>query len=407
MKVLVSAYACEPSMGSEPGVGWNWVKQISRFHEVWVITRANNREVIEEEVKKNPLPNVHFCYFDLPYWLRFYKRGNRGVHLYYYLWQIGIYFLARSLHKKIEFDLVHHVTFVAVWKPTFLSMLPIPFIWGPVGSQNFPRQFMKTFSLRGKTYEYLRDVALFLGLKIDPFVWITIIKAKRIIACNQFTANEAIPEKHRLKVSLLSQIGISHSEYPPIESGMEHNSFSILSVGKLIHLKAFNLAVKAFANLNAKYPEAKLTIIGDGPELQRLRKLARQLHIEDKIDFYGEVSRNEVLKSMLSCDVFLFPSLHDSGGLVVLESMAAGKPVVCLDLGGPGEIVTAECGIKIKPDKPDQVVRDLAAAIETLARDQDLRKRLGEGGRKRIAEVYDWDKKGEEMNRIYEHVMGC
>jgi hypothetical protein len=96
MKVLLSAYACEPGKGSEPGVGWSWVRQIARFAEVWVITRANNRGTIEKALREEPLPNVHWVYFDLPRWARFWKKGQRGVHLYYYLWQVGIYFLARQ-----------------------------------------------------------------------------------------------------------------------------------------------------------------------------------------------------------------------------------------------------------------------------------------------------------------------
>ena len=59
MKVLLSAYACEPNKGSEPGTGWNWLKQIARFNEIWVITRANNRESIESALENEPMPNVH------------------------------------------------------------------------------------------------------------------------------------------------------------------------------------------------------------------------------------------------------------------------------------------------------------------------------------------------------------
>ena len=90
LRVLISAYACEPNKGSEPGIGWNMTKQIARYHEVWIITRANNRSVIEEDLKKKPLPNVHFCYYDLPFWCGFWKKAYGGLYLYYYLWQIGI-----------------------------------------------------------------------------------------------------------------------------------------------------------------------------------------------------------------------------------------------------------------------------------------------------------------------------
>ncbi len=99
LKVLVSAYACEPDKGSEPGVGWNWVKQIAKTHETWVLTRANNRESIERELQENPMPGAHFVYLDLPHWMRFWKRGQRGVHLYYYLWQIAAFIPARHLYR--------------------------------------------------------------------------------------------------------------------------------------------------------------------------------------------------------------------------------------------------------------------------------------------------------------------
>jgi len=90
LKVLASVYACEPDKGSEPGVGWNWVKQIARFHEVWAITRGNNRDPIERGLAKQPIPNVRWVYFDLPRWTRFWKKGRQGLFFYYYLWLVGV-----------------------------------------------------------------------------------------------------------------------------------------------------------------------------------------------------------------------------------------------------------------------------------------------------------------------------
>src|SRR5579864_6502517 len=151
LKVLMSAYAFEPERGSEPGVGWNWVQQIGKSEKVWVITKANNRRTIESALAKEPLPNVHFVYFDLPRWASFWKRGLRGIHAYYYLWQLGAYLVARRLHRQVGFDLVHHVTFVNYWMPSFLVLLPVPFLWGPVGGgESAPRAFWHFFSLRGK-----------------------------------------------------------------------------------------------------------------------------------------------------------------------------------------------------------------------------------------------------------------
>src|ERR1700722_2302409 len=110
-KVLASAYACEPGQGSEEGIGWGHVTQIARLHDVWVITRSNNRAAIDKELARRPMPTVHWIYFDLPHWARFWKKGVRLVRTYYYLWQLGAYLVALKAHRKEKFDLAHHVTF--------------------------------------------------------------------------------------------------------------------------------------------------------------------------------------------------------------------------------------------------------------------------------------------------------
>ena len=99
-------------------------RAVANHHDVWVLTRANNRAAIEAELARDPVPNLHFVYFDLPRWTRWWKRGQRGVHLYYYLWQVGAFYVARRIHRKIKIDLVHHVTFVSYWKPSLLAMFP-------------------------------------------------------------------------------------------------------------------------------------------------------------------------------------------------------------------------------------------------------------------------------------------
>lgn len=86
--------------------------------------------------------------------------------------------------------------------------------------------------------------------------------------------------------------------------------------------------------------------------------------------------------------------------------MAAGLPIVCLDYGGPGEMVTDECGIKVEPITPEQTINDLADALLRLANDPDLRERMGEAGKKRVMEHYSWEKKGEFIRKVYGEVLG-
>jgi len=403
MKVLISAYACEPHKGSEPGVGWNWAKQIAKFADAWVITRANNKEVIEKELKKNPDANLHFTYVDLPKWMTFWKIKQRGVRTYYYLWQLALLKEAKRLNSSVHFDLLHHVTFVNDWLPSALALIGVPFVWGPIGSHPpFPGNFHpnnKSFIL-----EKARVLTQKIFRFIDPFFYATLFNAKQIIPINRQIQKKypfTLVSTHKFN----PQLAIAVDALQEITNlKKEQKNCSVISVGRLIYIKGFHLALKAFSEANKKIPDMILKIIGDGTERKNLEQISLNDNLTDRIFFLGNISRENVINEMNKSDIFLFPSF-EGGGMVVLEAMAAGLPVVCLDYGGPGEMVTDECGIKVKPISPDQTIKDLSDALLKLANDTELRKRMGEAGRRRVEEFYTWDKKGEFIRKLYEEVL--
>jgi glycosyltransferase involved in cell wall biosynthesis len=114
---------------------------------------------------------------------------------------------------------------------------------------------------------------------------------------------------------------------------------------------------------------------------------------------------DEVYRLYRDHDVFLFPSLHESGGMAPLEAMTAGLPVVCLDLGGPGVSVTAECGIAVPPTTPERVVDAMASALLRLARDPELRRRMGIAARHRATQVYSWEAKAKAIMDVYQRLL--
>ena len=116
------------------------------------------------------------------------------------------------------------------------------------------------------------------------------------------------------------------------------------------------------------------------------------------------IPREELLNQMASSDVFLFPGLRDGGGEVVVEAMSMGRPVVCLNLGGPAIHVTNESGIRIGATSPEQSVQEMADALERLYSDQELRECMGKAARQRALEVYDWDRAGERLKEIYRKI---
>ena len=143
MRILVSAYACEPGRGSEPGVGWHFAEEMSKRHSLTVVTRANNRPAIERS-GENWTKNVSWVWYDPPKWLTFWKRGGRGVQLFYLLWQIGVARHVRKTLRLDDFDLVHHVTFGKYWIPSFLGSFGPPLVFGPVGGDETPSVFRRS-----------------------------------------------------------------------------------------------------------------------------------------------------------------------------------------------------------------------------------------------------------------------
>jgi glycosyltransferase involved in cell wall biosynthesis len=405
MKILISAYSCEPGKGSERGVGWNVAREVAKYHEVWVLTRPDeSRKAIEAELALNPIPNLHFVYFTLPFWQDSLRWGQSGaMQLHYYLWQIQAYFVGRKLHREIGFDVAHHVTFVRYSSPSFLSLLPIPLIWGPVGGgESAPLTFWSDFSLKNKLYETLRWLWRSIG-EFDPFTRVTARRSAIVYATTKDTADR-LKKLGATCVECLAESGISQSEIKQLSQcpPLPDSPVRFINIARLLHWKGIYLGLQAFAQSNL--PDAEYWIVGEGPELARLQVLAVDLGISDRLKFWGLVPREEVLTKLGQCSVLVHPSLHDSGGWVPLEAMAAGRPIICLDLGGPSQLVTSDIGIKVPANNPAQAVRDLANAMRRLATDKNLCRQMGQVGQQKAKDCYSWEAKGKLFDRIYNDI---
>lgn len=408
MKILLSAYACEPNRGSEPGVGWNTVVQIAKYHQVWVFTSNTHKTAIEAEIAVRPIPNLNFVYLDPFNWVYDWsvegKRAHWDVHLHNYLWQIKAYFVAKELHPQVGFDAVHHVTYVKYTSPSFLSFLPVPFIWGPVGgAESAPSPFWKDFSFRGKVYEHLRNLARWIG-GCDPFVRFTVRKSTFALATTEDTAS-VLRRMGAKNVAIAIESGLSQEEIDHLGKlpMPDASPLRFISMGRLLHWKGFHLGLRAFALANIA--NAEYWILGEGPEQEPLKMLAANLGISDRVKFWGRMSRDEGLRKLGECHALVHPSLHDSGGWVCLEAMAAGRPIICLDLGGPGVQVTAEAGFKIPACDPEQAVRGLAGAMQDLAKEPKLGVHMGQTGRKRVSELFSWQGKAKKLTELYHEAL--
>jgi glycosyltransferase involved in cell wall biosynthesis len=372
MNILITAYACGPRGGSEPGVGWHWAREMAREHDVWVLTRANNREEIEEELRRSPQPRMRFQYVDLPRWARFWKRGQRGIHLYYYLWQFWARRRALAAHREVGFDLVHHLTFATALVPALTFLPGVPFVWGPIGGGvRSPWRLAPEWGLKGSMFEAVRTIRRGAARYLDPLVRVTWRRATLILAQNPETLSW-LPARHRRKCRECTNAGVDPGEIAPRVANEDRRILAI-SAARLIHWKGISLAIRALAAAGMK--DIHLVVAGDGPERARLEGLARRLGVETQVGFRGWLERGDLLRLFSRADVLLFPSMHEDCGAVVIEAMAHGVIPIVLNRGGP-PVLTDQGGyvIPINGRSRQEVVMALAGALRSIAHEAGARR---------------------------------
>ena len=355
MRVLVFAYACEPGKGSEPGAGWIWPRMLARMGEVWVLTRENNRGAIETALPEVPeRENLHFEYVDLPERARFWKRGARGARPYYLLWQIAALRRARLISRDVPFDLVWHLTWANVWLGALAPLLPHPFVYGPVGGGvGMDWNFVGVLGARGTIYEVTRALIRGVARFANPLARLPWRRAELILVQNPET-RAWLPARHREKAVVFPHVVLDRREEGRNVPSKDRRP-TALFVGRLLAWKGGALAIRALALLDGW----ELIVCGSGPDRRRLERLAKKLHVDDRVRFLGWVPDARVSELMSGgSDVLLFPSLHDEGGFVIAEAMASRLPVVCLNRGGPPTI----WGTGVVPTKVSRTVEDLARA---------------------------------------------
>ena len=398
--ILVSAFACSPSLGSEDGVGWHWATELENLgNRVTVITRTRFQAEIDAHLAANPQIKLKFVYVDWLAGIDYVGSPSLPKYTYIYLWQALAFLRAKKLAATEKFDLVHHVTFAGIRLPSFMGGLGIPFIFGPVGGgEETPAVILKSFPWKARLKEHVRRLSNRL-VKFDPMMRYTMASAT-VIGLTTKDSLPVVPSEYRRKAVVCSTIGV---DFLPGEAvAGEVNDKVVLYAGRFLFWKGMHMGIRAFAQAWRKDPELSMIMVGEGPALASWQALARDCGVMERITWLNWVGKDELNKLYHSSSMFLFPSLHDSGGMVVLEAAACGLPVLCLDMGGPGEMVGPDVGIKItaRGVSEAKIVDDLAAALLKLTADPRQLKALGVSAR-------EWASRQSWAAKVTEFYAAC
>ncbi|MDX2305227.1 MAG: glycosyltransferase family 4 protein [Microscillaceae bacterium] len=400
MKLLVSAYACNPKKGSEEGNGWNMAYEMSKLgHEVWCFTNKFGKKEIEAFLENEPNDRLHMVFVELPTWVEKLYRYQAGVYFHYIYWQSRAAKIARRLHKQHRFDLVHHITLASPQLGSGSWQLKIPFVYGPLGGgQAAPKGFERFF------YEWLkqekrRDQIGNLLLKLNPNTYKALKKASLVMVTNEETHN-LVARYGAKKIEYFLDTSLPEDFMPAqFPERKPDQTLKLLWVGRLFARKGLPLVLEALTFVKEDIP-ISLTIVGDGPLGYKVNDLIKAYHIEHRVNWIGRIPWEDVKQAYLDHDVFVLCSLRDSFGSQFLEAMAYGLPIITLNHQGTKIFVPDEAGIKIDVKQPEDTCKQIALAIEELYHHSEKRTEMGKKGFL-YASDKTWTQKVKEINRKY------
>jgi glycosyltransferase involved in cell wall biosynthesis len=390
-RILLSCFACSSQWGSEPGVGWQWLLQIARHHDVVLLTHAFFRSHLEPALKQLGLQDVEVQYLQAP---AFGVHVDRQLNsrLYYTWWQWRARAFVRGLLRQRQFDLIHHLTWGTLRFPCFLAGLGVPLVMGPLGGGEVaPLRLYDGLPWKVRAFDYLRSLSM-LWVRVDPLAtWGP--RRAALVLCRSQDSLRALPASVQTRAAVSPEIGSPvvdtslRRDFAFGQEGAQPRRFHLLFAGRLLGWKGVALALGATARLVQAGVDVVLHIAGDGPLREHLAQQVTRLGLQQQVRLLGLVPRQELFALYAQADLFVFPSLHDSSGSVVLEALSRGLPVVCLDLGGPQNYIDASCGVVVSTAgcsraQLEQALADaIAAVLADPTRLRNLSKRAAEHAR--------------------------
>lgn len=304
----------------------------------------------------------------------------------------------RRLVARESIDVVHQPIPVSPRFPSMMAGLGAPVVIGPMnGGMKYPPAFRHTESR-------LSQAVIEMGRRLSGF-FNSILPGKKdasiLLVANRRTY-AALPPCARGRVIEIPENGVDLLTWgaaspAPEAASQPARGARFVFVGRLVDWKCVDIAIEALARV----PGAELEIIGDGPMRAAWEQCAASSGASSRISFSGWLAQKACALRLESATALLLPSIYESGGAVVLEAMAAGVAVIAANWGGPMDYLDRTCGYLIEPSSREALVSGFAAAMRELTDQPGLARGLGEQGRIRAQQNFDWERKVDRMISIY------
>jgi glycosyltransferase involved in cell wall biosynthesis len=361
MRVLLSALACEPGKGSELEVGFRTVLTAASKHDVCVLTNGETTHATQLAIDRAGLAD-RVRLVGIPFGIsseQFARLTVPGFHVHYERWQRLAAEVAARLDGEVDFDVVHHVTLSSYWTRVGVAVVRKPLVLGPVGGGvDPPLRLFRELGPRGMAEDAFRVLTRQVLGRLPPAATAQ-RRAVVTFAQNETTARRLLGRGRAIVLSNALSADTERTERP------SHRTPDLVYAGRLIPWKAPILALRALRFV--RNPACVLHLCGEGPERARLERAARRWGLLDRVRFRGWIPRRELFSLLAGSTALIHPALHEEAGLCVAEALALGTPVVCLDRGGPAELLRqwpGAQGVAVRAHGPVATARAMARAID-------------------------------------------
>ena len=406
-RVLAVAYACDPYKSMESRVGWQRVIQAAQNHQVWVLHagQTDSETLARYAAEQAPAGNIHFVTVPNCWLGSAYREHLDMFWPRYRLWQCQAKKYATELHKQHRFQLAHQINFCSFREPGSTWQLGIPFLWGPIGGTHaLPMRFLTQCDFVGGCREVTRALINTWQLAASRRIRSAARSAAKVFAASR-EAQRDLERWLKIDIEVLLETGIGPPSSQPRQAPTPDRPFRLLWAGRQRTWKCLPLLTQALAKLPKSF-NYELRVLGVGASHNRWRRQAKRLGVDDRIEWLGWPEYSETLLHYAWADAFVFTSLRDTSGTGLLESLAAGTPIIGLDHQGAADIMTPECAEPIAVHNPRQVIDSFAEAIVRLASDPQAWAAKSEAAKARSLH-YQWQVLADRMEQQYQQVLAA
>lgn len=397
--IVLITYDISPYRGSEASVSWNYVSNMGEYHKV-IVLYGRGKDEIEKYLESHQMPNVRFI--NIPY-VSLQGSGlllDIKYNLNYRRWHYQTYLKAKELVNTEHVDIIHYLNPIGFKEPGYCWMIKdIPYVWGPIqGVENRPLALFPALSSKGKINALVRRVVHNGMLWCLPRVRKALKRADAVFAATPNTVKQLKCIHHKDAI-YLPENGILKMERT--ESITMNDTLNLIWVGSIDERKALGILISALGRV--KNNNWHLNVLGEGPLRGKCEELAYELGISERITFHGKVDRAQVQLVFAQSHVHVISSLGEGNPTVLWEAFSKAIPTLTLDHCGMAGVVSSECGIKIPIRSYQQVLNDMAFAIDDLMEYPEKITRLSQGTIE-CAKKFMWKNRIALYDKIYDEI---